>query len=75
MERRKEMVINTKFDVGDKVFFYEDARVQSGVIDFMKLEISRYGTTWIYDFADGYRMVNPALFESEKELKLKLGLT
>lgn len=69
------MVINTKFDVGDKVFFYEDTRIQSGVIDFMKLEISRYGTTWVYDFMDGYRMVNPALFESEKELKLKLGLT
>lgn len=68
------MVINTKWEVGDEVFFYEDTRIQSGIIDSITLEVTRYGTNWIYDFTDGYRMVNPALFGSEKELKLKLGL-
>lgn len=66
------MVINTKFEIGDEVFFYEDGKIQSGILDSITLEISRYGSSWIYEFADGYKIQNYPLYESEKEAKLKL---
>ena len=68
------MVINTKFEIGDEVFFYEDGKIQSGILDAIELEITRFGTSWIYEFRDGYKIQNYPLYESEEEAKLKLGL-
>lgn len=63
------MTIETKFDIGDKVYFFECGSIQSGIIDMIRFEKTRYYSHWIYEFTDGYRMVNPALYKSEEELR------
>lgn len=68
------MIIDTKFDIGDTVFFYEDSRIQSGVIGCIKFEKSRFFTNLIYEFTDGFVMMNPSLFATEEDLVTLLEL-
>lgn len=74
MKEEQTMIIETKFDIGDEVFFYEDTRIQSGIIDYIRYEKCPYFTNWMYEFTDGYRMVNPMFFKSKEELISKLNL-
>lgn len=65
------MIIDTKFDRGDLVYWLEDnGEISDGIIAGITIEIAPYTTPmFTYEMKDGYQMVNPNLFSSKEDLK------
>lgn len=64
------MEIKTKFNVGDKVFYMRDNRVQSGEVRGMQVLIHRSEVNIIVyvSFGDRRGYTEDVLFESKEEL-------